>query len=103
VSVLGPWAGRPDRQEFCWPVFRPKSLCLKSFCLKSLCLKSPRREFTLRRPHRTGEQVEKRSGKRFHFRRPRRRSPFQLGKLFLLVALLILVIFFIRYFGTLNR
>jgi len=62
-----------------------------------------RREFRLRRPRGTERDEKDSSGKRFDFHRPRRKPPFQLARLIWLVALLILVIFLIRYFGILNR
>ena len=62
-----------------------------------------RREFRLRRPRGAGRDGEDGSDKRFDFRRPRRKPPFQLARLIWLVALLVVVIFLIRYFGILSR
>jgi|GEM_PF-2012680 len=61
------------------------------------------REFRLRRPRGERRDDQDGSGRHFDFRRPRRKPPFQLARLIWLVALLILVIFLIRYFGILSR
>jgi hypothetical protein len=62
-----------------------------------------RREFRLRRPRGAGREEKDGSGKRFDFRRRRRKPFFQLVRLVWLVALLVVVIFLIRYFGILSR
>lgn len=62
-----------------------------------------RREFRLRRPRGVGREEKDGSGKRFDFRRRRRKPSFQLVRLVWLVALLVVVIFLIRYFGILSR
>ena len=62
-----------------------------------------RREFRLRRPRELRRDEQEGSGRRFEFKRQRRKPPFQLARLIWLVALLVLVIFLIRYFGILNR
>jgi hypothetical protein len=62
-----------------------------------------RREFRLRRPRGAGQNETDGPHRHFDFRRPRRKPPFQLARLIWLVALLILVIFLIHYFGILSR
>ncbi len=74
-----------------------------SFGLKNSRRQSPRREFRLHRDRRIEQEDDQRPPKRFQFRRPRKRSPFRLARLLWLVALLIVVIFLIRYYGILNR
>jgi hypothetical protein len=62
-----------------------------------------RREFRLRWPRGTGRDQQDGSGRRFDFRRRRRKPPFQMARMIWLAVLLIVVIFLIRYFGILNR
>ncbi len=59
---------------------------------------SRRREFTLRSRRKSGE-----AGKKpLRFRRPQRRGPARGANLLWLIALLILVVFLLRYFRSLS-